>query len=175
MIVGLTVGLIEGMIGGLIDGLIVGLIVRLKQDLKVRSNPNQGIWNSLQSSIWTTILFCPAGIILMYFPGVISDGIKNGKSWVAIGDLIWKNFPNFIVPGLLIALFLGICFGGGLAVIQHVCLRIILTRHYPVPWNLARFLTYCHERRLLQQIGGRYRFIHRELLEHFAGMENGEL
>ena len=41
-----------------------------------------------------------------------------------------------------------------------------------VPWNLARFLTYCHERRLLQQIGGRYRFIHRELLEHFAGIEN---
>ena len=67
---------------------------------------------------------------------------------------------------------MGFYIGGGLAVVQHICLRIILTRHYPVPWNLARFLTYGHERRLLQQIGGRYRFIHRELLEHFAGMEN---
>jgi hypothetical protein len=36
----------------------------------------------------------------------------------------------------------------------------------------VRFLIYCHDRRLLQQIGGRDRFIHRELLDHFAGMEN---
>jgi hypothetical protein len=61
---------------------------------------------------------------------------------------------------------------GGIANIQHFSLRIILTTHHKIPWNLARFLTYCHERRLLQQIGGRYRFIHRELLDHFAGMEN---
>ena len=63
-------------------------------------------------------------------------------------------------------------FFGGITCIQHLTLRIILTRHHKIPWNLARFLTYCHERRLLQQIGGRYRFIHRELLDHFAGMEN---
>jgi hypothetical protein len=28
-----------------------------------------------------------------------------------------------------------------------------------------------HDRRLQLQIGERYRFIHRELLDHFAGME----
>ncbi len=36
-----------------------------------------------------------------------------------------------------------------------------------IPWNYARFLSYCVERRLLQRISGRYRFIHRELLDHF--------
>jgi hypothetical protein len=36
-----------------------------------------------------------------------------------------------------------------------------------VSWNLE-LLT---ERRLTQQIGGRFRFIHRELLDHFAAME----
>ncbi len=41
-----------------------------------------------------------------------------------------------------------------------------------MPWRYDRFLDYCHERRLLQKIGGRYRFIHRELLEHFARIEN---
>jgi membrane protein CcdC involved in cytochrome C biogenesis len=55
---------------------------------------------------------------------------------------------------------------------QHLPRRFILYAYAKViPWNLARFLTYCHERRLLQQIGGRYRFIHRELLDHFAAME----
>ena len=55
---------------------------------------------------------------------------------------------------------------------QHLPRRLILHLTGKMPWNLAQFLTYCHDRRLLQQIGGRYRFIHRELLEHFARMEN---
>jgi hypothetical protein len=44
--------------------------------------------------------------------------------------------------------------------------------HYGMPAHPARCLTYCHDRRLRPHIGGRYRFIHRELLDHFAEMEN---
>ena len=40
-----------------------------------------------------------------------------------------------------------------------------------IPWNYERFLSYAADRKLLQQTGGTYRFIHRSLLEHFAGME----
>ncbi|MGI0495271.1 NACHT domain-containing protein [Alkalinema pantanalense CENA528] len=54
---------------------------------------------------------------------------------------------------------------------KYFALRITLWQAKSIPWNLAQFLTYCHERRLLQQIGGRYRFIHRELLDHFAQHE----
>ena len=39
-----------------------------------------------------------------------------------------------------------------------------------IPWNYARFLSYAADRKLLQQTGGTYRFIHRSLLEHFAKM-----
>ena len=39
-----------------------------------------------------------------------------------------------------------------------------------IPWNYARFLSYAADRKLLQQTGGAYRFIHRSLLEHFAKM-----
>jgi DNA polymerase III delta prime subunit len=64
-------------------------------------------------------------------------------------------------------------FGGDMTDLWiHVPKRFILSYSKAMPWNLARFLTYCHDRRLLQQIGGRYRFIHRELLEHFAGIKN---
>jgi DNA polymerase III delta prime subunit len=141
--------------------LLVGI---LNQDLKVRLYPNQGIWKSLQnlflvnSAISFSITVLLTGVVIIF---------GNYDFSTALFSLLINYFFIFI-------LILPVSFpiGGGKAIIQHICLRIILTRHYGIPWNLARFLTYCHERRLLQQIGGRYRFIHRELLDHFAGMEN---
>ncbi len=171
-LVGVMGGLAQGLIVGLVIGLAGGVIRGFKQDLKIRSKPNQGIWNSLQSAVFTTIFSFLGGIIVVGFPILIGSGIQNQKSWAAIGVLPWSSVPALIVLGLWTALFCGICYGGGLAVMQHLYLRLFLTHHHKIPWNLARFLTYCHERRLLQQIGGRYRFIHRELLEHFARMEN---
>jgi len=56
--------------------------------------------------------------------------------------------------------------------LKHLCLRITLTFFdRSIPWNYARFLNYCAERRLLQRIGGRYRFIHREVRDHFGKLE----
>ncbi|MEH2055123.1 MAG: hypothetical protein V7K97_02850 [Nostoc sp.] len=40
-----------------------------------------------------------------------------------------------------------------------------------IPWNYARFLNYCTDRLFLQRVGGRYRFLHKLLQEHFAQME----
>jgi hypothetical protein len=80
-------------------------------------------------------------------------------------------FPLTLLARSFPGLFFGFYASGGLPVIQHISLRIILTTYDKIPWNLARFLTYCHERLLLQQVGGRYRFIHRELLDHFANMK----
>jgi NACHT domain len=40
-----------------------------------------------------------------------------------------------------------------------------------LPWNFARFLDYCVERRLLLRVGKSYCFLHRELLDHFAQLE----
>jgi hypothetical protein len=159
-------------IGGAIIMLIGGLITGLKQDLKTRSKPNQGIYNSLQSFIWMTIFTYLCCIILVVVMTNLSLGVAEAitanKSFVFIMSIIQSSVIQSIFPGISGALLFSFFFGGGLAVIQHLCLRILLTRHYGIPWNLARFLTYCHERRLLQQIGGRYRFIHRELLDHFA-------
>lgn len=45
----------------------------------------------------------------------------------------------------------------------------------PETCPLVRFLTYCYDRHLLQQIGGRDRLIDRERLEHFAGIESVEV
>ncbi len=77
-------------------------------------------------------------------------------------------FPQFLLPGIFGALLLGFLAGGGVACVQHVCLRFVLWQSGVAPRNLAQILNYCVERRLLQRVGGRYRFLHRELLDHFA-------
>jgi len=67
----------------------------------------------------------------------------------------------------------GLVFGlifGGLACIKHFALRLILFKNGHIPWNYARFLNYCTERCFLQQVGGRYRFIHKQLQDYFAEM-----
>jgi hypothetical protein len=71
-----------------------------------------------------------------------------------------------LISGLMSWLFIG-----GRACVQHFILRFILWQNGYIPWNYARFLNYATERMFLQRVGGRYRFIHRLLQEHFAQME----
>ncbi|WP_202815118.1 NACHT domain-containing protein [Leptolyngbya sp. NIES-2104] len=161
--------LIDGLIFGLIVGLIVELIGGLKQNLKIRSRPNQGIQNSLQSMLWTSALSYPAGVILAMSSPLISWA-STEQAWDRLLDAAIANFPDFLLPGLLMALLIGINFGGGIACIQHVCLRFVLWQNNIAPWNMAQFLNYCTDRRILQRNGGRYRFLHRELLDYFANL-----
>ncbi len=168
--------LVTALIPGLICGLILGILwgfLSISEELKIREMPNQGIWNSLYSAIGGILLSYPLCVSLI----TLADYLPMACTYfITKNSTITFDFQTSISQGLIygnsLALLFGLCFGGGFACFQHFCLRIMLTRHHRIPWNLARFLTYCHERRLLQQIGGRYRFIHRELLEHFARMEN---
>ena len=161
LIDGLMAGLIDGLMAGTILGLILGLISGLKQDLKVRSRPNQGIWNSLQSTLWTSAVLCAGLMVAMFL-------LFRGASWNALWSLVPSSSFKTLSGWLLPLLFLGILGGGGILGIQHLSLRFVLWQSGIAPWNLAQFLNYCTERRLLQRVGGRYRFIHRELLNHFA-------
>jgi hypothetical protein len=135
--------LLPVLIAVLMDWLFRGLIEGLKQELKVRSLPNQGIWNSLRSQILTTI-------IMFLLARSISIAFHSPQYW-EVG----------------IAFVFGFAVGGGKACLQHLSLRIVLWQS-GLPWNFARFLNYCVERRLLLRVGGSYRFLHRELLDHFA-------
>lgn len=124
----------------------------LKQDLRDRLKPNEGVWNSVKNAFFvaTTMLFlCTFIIIFIIFVGA---------------TLPVKVLTFYGVPCLLI----GFLCSGGLAFVQHFCLRIVLSYNKKIPLRLTRFLNYCTERRLLQRIGGRYRFIHREFLDYFA-------
>jgi hypothetical protein len=63
---------------------------------------------------------------------------------------------------------------GGRACLQHLVLRILMWRNGSAPWNYIAFLDSAAERILLRKVGGGYIFIHRMLMEYFAGLERGK-
>ena len=71
--------------------------------------------------------------------------------------------------GLFIGLFASLWFGG-LDVIQHYVLRLLLVRSGVIARPFVRFLNYAARLIFLQKVGGAYIFIHRLLLEHFAAL-----
>ncbi len=153
----------------LIGGLIGGLIEGCKTTLKVRSEPNQGIKASAKNmAILMPICLILWGIIQIKLMPYLQGSMTAGQ---------FQRFPGAIAGAIAYFVFL---FAGGQACAQHLALRLTLftSRQKPnepetrcIPWDYARFLSYAADRRLLQQTGGSYRFIHRSLLEHFARMD----
>jgi hypothetical protein len=178
LLMGLLVGLIPGLIGGTFLGLAQSLTYMSEskqQDLQLQSIPNQGIWNSLRSFLWTTIFSYPLGVsvvsitaeyskIQLFLQNAANDVISN----IDLNNL-WQATSTYLIPGIFSTLLFSF-FHGGITCVQHVCLRWVLWQRGIAPWNLTQFLNYCVERRLLQRVGGSYRFLHRELLDHFAEM-----
>jgi DNA polymerase III delta prime subunit len=173
---GIAPGLITSTLFGLPLGILGSASMLCRQELKIRLEPNQGMWESVKKGIILAIFYYPIAVF-----GIIGMSLE---STYKLGDLFLKSaspieillaikieFLKSIFAGVGATLLVAIFIGGGKACLQHISLRLLLTfNDRVIPWNLARCLTYCHERRLLQQIGGRYRFIHRELLDHFAAM-----
>lgn len=153
-------GLIEGLIYGLIGGLIYGLIGGLKADIQTRIEPNQGIKNSAKNmlifSLIALVIALPFKLLLEYLLTSIvdSEGLLQIVG-VALTLLIWLSFQE----------------AGGEALTRHLALRLILRRHRYAQLRYDLLLNYCTERLLLQRIGGRYRFMHKLLQDHFAKMD----
>jgi hypothetical protein len=129
-------------------------------EIQIIAKPNQGI---LRSATNATIV----GIFTFVISGLIAILIL----WLVVG---LRYEPFFIVrSGLLLGLNFGLISGlffGGTACIQHFVLRFMLYHSKYAPWNYTRFLDYATERLFLQKVGGGYIFVHRMLMEHFAGM-----
>lgn len=166
------VGIVAGLWGGFMSALVCAifsiLLLGLKEELKLRSRPNQGIWNSLQTFSWT-VLICYVIILCLSLISIPVLRMAAGKPpWLNPIYIFTVYSPKLWFVGITCAIGFGFIYGGGQACIQHLFLRLVLCHGGIALWNLARFLNYCVERRLLYCVGGRYRFLHRELLDHFA-------
>ena len=141
-----------GLAGALFGG-IGGTLVKTKKVL-----PNQGLRLSLINAAVT------APVVGGLF-ALVSLGIAY-----VLGDA--SVMLSFVLYGFFIGLLAALWFGG-LFAIQHITLRIILWRRASTPplGKYAEFLDYAAQRIFLQKVGGGYIFIHRYLLEHFAGSQ----
>ncbi len=132
-------------------GIVFGGLSRSNFEIKKKSDPNQGIRDSFKSSI--------LGAMIGGFIGVLVGALRGEKYIYAM-----ETFST-------LGLSMGALWYGGLDMVRHLSLRMILYLNNYIPWNYAYFLNYAVERIFLQRVGGGYIFIHRMLMEHFAQMD----
>ncbi|NER97582.1 MAG: NACHT domain-containing protein [Symploca sp. SIO1B1] len=161
LVIGLIVWLIRVLVIGLIMGLVVGLMGVLVEVLdspptETTNFPNQGIRQSIINVSILTILIVPICAPFFYYFGLVNK--------------VDYDLSTAIITTLGFALLLATLLGGGIPVMQHLTLRLILWRFGQggIPWNYAGFLNYATDRLFLQRVGGGYRFIHDLLRQHFA-------
>jgi hypothetical protein len=124
-------------------------------EIITKNQPNQGIKASGKNALIITLIgSLPWILIYTLFP------ITMGNNAAVNMMLIFVELIGLLFASIY----------GGQACIQHLALRITLWCNDEIPWNYARFLKYANERKLIQQIGGRYQFIHHLLQQHVANM-----
>ena len=159
LIWGIILGLIFGLILWVIDGLILALIYRLSYklntDIKSKETPNQGIKESLKKSLFISVITTLFYLLIPYL------------FTLATGDTFWLRKNSFTFS-LGMGIFIGLLIGG-IPCIQHFSLRLVLWKNGLIPWNYSKFLKYTAQRKLIQQVGGRYRFRHDSLRQQFIG------
>jgi Effector-associated domain 10/NACHT domain len=169
---GIAVGIFGILIVTPITALTMSFILGMNQDLKIRFNPNQGIINSCKAIIFISLFSYPFSVVFnsLYVLRSSLQNLTNSNNFPNIlsHQIVQASLIASLAPGIHHSLLFGLFFGGGLACVQHLSTRLLLWQRGIIPWNFAHFLNYCVERRLLLRVGGSYRFLHRELLDHFA-------
>jgi hypothetical protein len=159
---GLAIGLVVGLSTIIISGLVSGLTA---DEIQTKTVPNQGIWRSAYNAL---VLGGAAASIVGLLTALIYWLIREpfGLQYGIAFELAAGMTAGFMTGSAVGLIY------GGLSSIQHLVLRLLLWHSGAMPWNYTRFLDYAAERLLLRKVGGGYMFVHRLLLEHFAGRAN---
>jgi hypothetical protein len=122
------------------------------------AHPNQGIWTSLERARQMFMIVGISAAIISLFGGLFLNlSLSRLILFVIFQALLTGGTSAFV--------------WGGHNVLRHMILRIILRRDKKTPLNYANFLDYTtYSTILTRRVGGGYIFIHRYLLEHFAGL-----
>ncbi|SDN00380.1 DUF4062 domain-containing protein [Kriegella aquimaris] len=142
---------------------IGGILGGLKPHVNdAKTVPNQGIKLSFRMAI----------LIALNAIWLVAIAIGVAK----FGDFEYSPNPAFMlydhyVP--MLGIFIGLStilflWFGGLDVIKHYVLRIILSASGQTPWNLTCFMNHASGLDLMQSVGNAYIFVHRRFLEYLA-------
>jgi NACHT domain len=190
LFLGLGNGLLYGPSAGLSYWLLLGLFQGISHDRvedRDRRVFNQGIRRSFRNSGIMGII----GGAMIWATGVLRAGLSAGLNGEASFNLSNNGQISGLIitpgKGLSVALLaaqdfvlqdgwlLAVSGGllvwasfGGLAILRHAVLRLLLLRTHTFPWRAAPFLEDAKARILLRRVGGGYSFMHRLLLDYFA-------
>lgn len=149
-------------------------------EVEQKKLPNQGIRRAARNSaIFAGLSFLLLGLVNItntWNALVFSVSPSSIEQQTLISKLLDVRLALPIIMGLNGGLFISLLLTMILSLkfsficFQHLILRGLLYFKGHLPWNYSRFLDCCTDRLLLQRVGGRYRFIHRLLQEHFAAM-----
>lgn len=125
--------------------------------LDLKTAPNLGILLSGRNALVTisinVVLALGIKLALSKIPREISGQLLISTAIIIAGTVAWGRL-------------------GGLDYLAHYCLRFVLRRCGYIPRDYVRFLNYAAtDLGFLQKVGGGYVFMHRYLLEYFAGSE----
>jgi energy-coupling factor transporter ATP-binding protein EcfA2 len=168
--IGAGVAIFSKLIGFVFVGPLIVLTTELKGSrLRERTFANEGIWKSLNHALLfaalASITFGIAATVFM--PKMI--GLFGDLRWLSTHPeswIIWFKL-RLIAASCVTGFFFGLN-SAGIACVQHLSLRIVLTLKGYLPFNYARFLDNASERALLRKVGGGYMFMHPLLQEHFS-------
>jgi hypothetical protein len=140
----------------IIPSVLVSLFASLRFDgvEKEKTRPNQGIRMSFRNA-----LIIGPGIGFFFFLLFFISG--------PLTRMFSGYFLGAVFFGLVIAGYAGLWYGG-MDVIQHYALRIIIWKNGKAPLRYSKFLDDAAQRLFLRKVGGGYIFLHRLLLEHFS-------
>jgi GTPase SAR1 family protein len=146
--------------GVAINSCVRWLIANMRAEIQTQVLANQGIKDS-----WRNIFLFVLWVLLV-------TGLLCLRFQVSIHIFIDRGFLPQVFLGYIIYIIGFASFeGGGQALLQHFTLRLVLAWNGYAPWRYDLLLNYCTERLLLQRVGGRYRFMHQLLQDHFAQMD----
>jgi WD40 repeat protein len=142
-------------------GLTLGIFAGLRQGVvSLKALPNQGITLSIKYAMMTFLGF---GLVVAVATALSFLQELGGRG-------INSPIKTPLVAGAIIGSIAGLWYGG-FDVIQHYFLRSMLYVRGDAPWNYGRFLDYAARRVFLRKVGGGYIFVHRLLLDYFAGLK----
>jgi uncharacterized membrane protein len=197
---GLSYGLSYGLSIGLSYWFLFGLFQGVSQEQiedQDRRVTNQGIRRSFQNSVIMGILsggiIGVIGIFSAWLSEALNAGLNTGLLEAmggngltqplsqALSDGLSAGLSIKLSAGLSTGLLIGVgggCFvfllSGGLSVLRHYLIRLLLWRSQTFPRQAVSFLDDATARVLLRRVGGGYSFTHRLLLDHFADLHANE-
>lgn len=136
-------------------GLLVACALSVQiRVVRLKTRTNQGIH---LTALWSLGLGCATAV----FVGVVLYSVSR---WTRLLNIEARSILRI---GVLLGLPVAMAYGG-IDILYHYTLRLMLALRGDLPLRAARFLDGATQQIFLRKVGGGYIFVHRLILEYFA-------